>query len=45
MHWVDPILVVDIDIRDYGPGGLRNPSYKGQRPDLDPEGVTLDSLQ
>ncbi|MFC9833703.1 ATP-dependent DNA ligase [Rhodococcus sp. NPDC127530] len=39
VRWVDPIVVVDIDIREYGPGGLRHPSYKGQRPDLDPEGV------
>lgn len=39
VRWVHPIVVVDIDIREYGPGGLRHPSYKGQRPDLDPEGV------
>jgi hypothetical protein len=34
-----PDVVVDIDIREYGPGGLRHPSYTGQRPDLDPEAV------
>ncbi|MGY2702183.1 bifunctional non-homologous end joining protein LigD [Nocardioides sp. HB32] len=36
-HWVDPVLVVDIDTHGRGYERLRQPSFQGVRPDLDPE--------
>ncbi|TQC41674.1 hypothetical protein EEB14_53395 [Rhodococcus sp. WS4] len=45
VRWVDPILVVDVDYREYNEGGLRHPSFKGQRGDLDPDSITWDMLQ
>ncbi|CAG7637759.1 DNA ligase [Rhodococcus opacus] len=44
VRWVEPVIVVDVDYREYRPGGLRHPSYKGQRGDLDPGSITRDSL-
>ena len=36
-HWVDPVLVVDVDFTAWTKDGrLRHPSYKGIRSDLDP---------
>jgi bifunctional non-homologous end joining protein LigD len=37
-HWVDPVLVVDVDALGMSPQQrLRQPSYRGLRPDLGPE--------
>jgi bifunctional non-homologous end joining protein LigD len=44
VRWVDPVVVVDVDHREYRPGGLRHPSYKGRRPDLDPAAVPVADL-
>lgn len=44
VRWVEPVIVVDVDYREYLPGGLRHPSFKGQRGDLDPGSITRDSL-
>jgi len=44
VRWVDPVVVVDVDYREYLPGGLRHPSFKGQRGDLDPGSITRDAL-
>ncbi|UOT08439.1 DNA ligase (plasmid) [Rhodococcus opacus] len=44
VRWVDPAVVVDVEYREYLPGGLRHPSFKGQRGDLDPGSITRDSL-
>lgn len=39
-HWVEPVLVVDVDYAAWTRDGrLRHPSYKGIRPDLDPKDV------
>lgn len=40
-HWVEPVLVVDVDYAAWTQDGrMRHPSYKGLRPDLDPQEVT-----
>ncbi len=44
VRWVEPVIVVDVAYREYQPGGLRHPSFKGQRRDLDPGSITRDSL-
>ncbi|MFF2113604.1 ATP-dependent DNA ligase [Rhodococcus koreensis] len=45
VRWVEPVVVVDVAYREYSPtGGLRHPSFKGQRGDLDPGSITRDSL-
>jgi bifunctional non-homologous end joining protein LigD len=35
--WVEPVLVVDVDSHGRGYTRLRQPSYRGLRPDLSPE--------
>ncbi|MFD7012309.1 ATP-dependent DNA ligase [Rhodococcus jostii] len=44
VRWVEPVIVVDVAYREYLPGGLRHPSFKGQRRDLDPGSITRDLL-
>jgi bifunctional non-homologous end joining protein LigD len=44
VHWVEPVIVVDVAYREYLPGGLRHPSFKGQRGDLDPGSITREAL-
>ncbi|PQP13935.1 ATP-dependent DNA ligase [Rhodococcus opacus] len=44
VRWVEPVIVVDVAYREYQPGGLRHPSFKGQRGDLDPGSITRDLL-
>ncbi|MCZ4590139.1 DNA ligase [Rhodococcus opacus] len=44
VRWVEPVVVVDVAYREYRPGGLRHPSFKGQRGDLDPGSITRDLL-
>ncbi|ELB86124.1 ATP-dependent DNA ligase, partial [Rhodococcus wratislaviensis IFP 2016] len=44
VRWVEPVIVVDVGYREYLPGGLRHPSFKGQRGDLDPGSITRDAL-
>jgi bifunctional non-homologous end joining protein LigD len=40
-HWVEPRVVVDVDTHGRrGQQRLRQPSYRGVRPDLDPEDLT-----
>jgi bifunctional non-homologous end joining protein LigD len=36
-HWLDPVLVVDVDTHGVGYERLRQPSYRGVRDDLRPE--------
>ena len=36
-HWLQPVLVVDIDTHGQGYDRLRQPSFQGVRTDLDPE--------
>ena len=36
-HWLEPVLVVDIDTHGRGYSRLRQPSFQGIRSDLDPE--------
>ena len=36
-HWLEPVLVVDIDTHGRGYSRLRQPSFQGVRSDLDPE--------
>lgn len=39
-RWVQPILVADVDYRGWTGGKfLRHPSFKGLRPDRDPDGL------
>ncbi|MFQ6230202.1 hypothetical protein [Nocardia sp. NPDC002869] len=35
-HWVDPVLVGDIEYREYTGEGLRHPSWRGLRTDKTP---------
>jgi len=40
-HWVEPVLVVDVESLGLSPQRrLRQPSYRGVRPDLNPEDLT-----
>ncbi len=40
-HWVEPLLVVDVEALGMSPQlRLRQPSYRGLRPDLGPEDLT-----
>ena len=36
-HWLEPVLVVDVDSHGHGHQRLRQPSYRGVRTDLSPE--------
>ncbi|NEW42503.1 non-homologous end-joining DNA ligase [Nocardia cyriacigeorgica] len=40
-HWVDPVLVGDIEYREYTGDGLRHPSWRGLRNDKTPAEITL----
>ncbi len=40
-HWVDPVLVGNIEYREYTGEGLRHPSWRGLRNDKPPEDVTI----
>jgi bifunctional non-homologous end joining protein LigD len=44
VRWVEPVIVVDVAYREYLRGGIRHPSFKGQRGDLDPGSITRDAL-
>ncbi|WP_257890543.1 hypothetical protein [Rhodococcus sp. USK10] len=44
MRWVEPAIVVDVAYRDLTSGGLRHPSYKGTRLDIDPASVRVEDL-
>ena len=39
-HWLEPVLVVDIDTHGLGYSRLRQPSFQGVRTDLTPEDLT-----
>ncbi|MGH3362626.1 MAG: ATP-dependent DNA ligase [Nocardioides sp.] len=40
-HWVEPLVVIDVDTHGRaGQQRLRQPSYRGVRPDLSPEDLT-----
>ena len=40
-HWVEPVLVVDVESLGLSPQQrLRQPSYRGVRPDLDPQDLS-----
>lgn len=43
-HWVEPVLVVDVDTHGAGYARLRQPSFRGVRPDLDPDDLATDDL-
>ena len=36
-HWLEPVLVVDVDTHGTGHARLRQPSYRGLRDDLSPD--------
>ncbi|MEV1132611.1 MULTISPECIES: non-homologous end-joining DNA ligase [Rhodococcus] len=40
-HWVEPVLVGDVEFREYAGGSLRHPSWKGLRTDKSPAEVEL----
>lgn len=40
-HWVEPVLVGDIEYREYTGEGLRHPSWRGLRSDKTPDEVHL----
>ncbi|WP_324195815.1 non-homologous end-joining DNA ligase [Nocardia cyriacigeorgica] len=42
-HWVDPVLVGDIEYREYTGDGLRHPSWRGLRNDKTPNQIGLPS--
>ena len=39
-HWLEPVLVVDVETHGVGYDRLRQPSFQGVRTDLDPEDLT-----
>ena len=41
-HWLEPVLVVDVETHGAGYERLRQPAYQGVRPDLTPEDLTWD---
>ncbi|MEU1986334.1 non-homologous end-joining DNA ligase [Nocardia sp. NPDC019395] len=41
VHWVEPVLVGDIEYREYTGEGLRHPSWRGLRDDKAPEEVRV----
>ncbi|WP_252189919.1 MULTISPECIES: hypothetical protein [unclassified Rhodococcus (in: high G+C Gram-positive bacteria)] len=45
VRWLEARLVVDVAYRDHTSGGLRHPSLKGRRYDIDPRSVKWDLLQ
>ncbi|MDH6291929.1 DNA ligase [Rhodococcus opacus] len=44
VQWLDARLVVDVAYRASGPGGLRHPSLKGRRFDVDEQSVRVEDL-
>lgn len=40
-HWAEPVLVGDIEYREYTGEGLRHPSWRGLRPDKTPDEVHM----
>ncbi|RZL73407.1 MAG: DNA ligase [Rhodococcus sp. (in: high G+C Gram-positive bacteria)] len=44
VRWLTPVTVVEVDFREHTSGGLRHPSYKGTRLDIDPESVRVEDL-
>jgi bifunctional non-homologous end joining protein LigD len=42
--WLTPATVVEVDFRELTSGGLRHPSYKGTRLDIDPASVRVEDL-
>lgn len=40
-HWVEPVLVGDIEFREFTGDGLRHPSWRGLRADKSPAEVTM----
>lgn len=44
-HWVRPVTVGEVVYRTWTPdGSLRHPSWRGLRPDKDPQEVNVDKL-
>lgn len=43
-HWVEPLLVGDVEYREYTGGSLRHPSWKGLRDDKAPDEVDMPGL-
>lgn len=41
VHWVEPLLVCEVEYREYTGGSLRHPSWKGLRDDKTPDEVAL----
>ncbi|MDH6283937.1 non-homologous end-joining DNA ligase [Prescottella agglutinans] len=41
VHWVEPLVVAEIEYRKYTGGSLRHPSWKGLRSDVKPSEVDL----
>ncbi|MFC9839679.1 DNA ligase [Rhodococcus sp. NPDC127530] len=44
VRWLDAVTVVDVNYREYAPGGLRHPSLKGRRFGVDPRSVRVEDL-
>jgi bifunctional non-homologous end joining protein LigD len=43
-HWLEPVLVVDIDTHGRGYDRLRQPSFQGVRTDLSPQDLTPEDV-
>lgn len=43
-HWLEPVLVVDVDTHGSGHQRLRQPSYRGVRTDLSPHDLATEDL-
>ncbi|MFC9557362.1 DNA ligase [Rhodococcus sp. NPDC056960] len=44
VRWLTPVTVIEVDFKEHVRGGLRHPSYKGRRLDIDPESVRVEDL-
>ncbi|ABH00769.1 probable DNA ligase (plasmid) [Rhodococcus jostii RHA1] len=44
VRWLTPVTVVEVDFRELTSRGLRHPSYKGRRLDIDPASVRVEDL-
>ncbi|GAA3147037.1 hypothetical protein GCM10020255_025370 [Rhodococcus baikonurensis] len=45
VRWVEPLLICDVEYREYTGGALRHPSYKGLRTDKSIDDITAPLLR
>ena len=43
-RWAEPVLVGDVEYREFTGDSLRHPSWKGLRPDKEPDEILVPPL-